>query len=908
MKTNAKTNTLLEKQLRSSEQREHTDRPRSERSEREEKRKTVHQALFDYARQYRQTDPNFASAIDTLAKKFEGALQDADGVVARDDHFGLVNSVRDTLRLTGADPQREAIHNFLTAVQREIGRAADPESKTFTAYTLRVDPDAMEVAFQAAGEAKKMGTFFGQHYGTYIPVRELEQLFPGRFERVAMEVGKGKILDDQPDDFLFSDRKLRDKRSGKEVRFADVYKEFKRERVLQGKIDATLMGDEVASHSHPTVGLMLGRESVPTESIRLRMPEYLGGGTRELPGTRVVWLVAEALMKRGLIEEHELRSWLANPSDAAIVKEATDAVLEKIDHLEFETHNGFRSSFSGDSWEEGGLRYAIEHGVLALSHDQGNDEVIPDYRQNKRMVITPTGPMMLLYDAAVPALSIEGHDERYPEKFRYPFGVTNFSFGLDQGVKAQAESDPVEAPEEHIPDRTEVKAMRDRFEAFMQRFREDSKAVEEGKLDLLELVEILSPAIEQQEKSLREKDIALMRAFERQSTMRRWFWDTPEVNGLQAEVKKLKTWLRDAKAIRGGARRLLDIASGDGGRISDREWQGRLQKAENAIRRNSHEVWVQGIAGYLHAHADLRIARLAAQLDSATARQDASDFENMTSVIHRWKWLDILTFGESDKGWLFRAAGREDQAFRDQIKAVKEVERAGETRAQNLLHALLSAEDPMHPKGNSYTKNYAEYERFKPAYEQLRDTFRTAREAQHALSSARSAITHRNWVAATQPPMMVTRVSSIGGRTTVSTVINPAYLAWQVRLAAATANAEFWKGRAQSKVNDLNNERPKLQNELQKLGMVDRGGRPIDTDISWWWGAWGAMGFWSFDGSDVADMQQQVGRLVGELRGISDQVTPVYHRYAGRVRDARRARREELEAMPRREAAAEDAA
>lgn len=849
---------------------------------------SVHEALNDHAARLRTSNPGVAAAVERVARDFDHAVNDADHVVDLDDQFVVLNSLRQALALIPPRDERLApVRGLLNDLNMRVREAASLSNNTFRAYVPTIDVNG-RVQVQYSGPTRTIGSrwFRTGEYATYLSWAQVDRLFPGRFQRAQTPSG-AQPLDDQANDYLFSERPILDR--GRPTTFGKVYEELKRELILQSDLSIGFAGEVDPTAKRPMVGLMLGREDVPAETISAHLPTYLGDRDQSVRGVRVLWLVARELANRGVLSSSEVDGWIARGGDASVRATAAETVARSVECLGLSSYNDFRQHFAGDG--SGGLAYVLEHGVLALSHDQNNTQRIPDYVQSNGFVRTPTGPSMLVFDAPIPELSVPNYHSVYPDKSAFVFGVDRLEIRVRDGVRLSPAA-PQQRPSVPVPTVAELQKLETQLQTAVTTAHGDPAKARAQQQEVLRVISTIAPAIADQEAAMRAVSIDLMRASQRQTGFR--LRNSTEVKDLESRRDTLKQWLDRAHTLESSSRLLLGIIVPQDQQRAPQDLLAEVSAASRVAQRDNPRA----VAALVRAQDGLRAEHALAQLSAVQGLSDAERLRATTSFYQRWAWLDRMT-GESDKGWLYRASEGANAKTKERLEQLDRAQAQGEDLVTRAVDDLLVTENPTSPQGGTYRENRDGYATLHPAYEQLKTTFATAREAAQALSAAQAAIIFRNTIQAMEPPQTTTETtcstdSNNNTTCTTQTVTNPAYIAWQFQVAAAQANAAFWASRAESRVNQLNQERPRLQQALSAVGIADYFQGPIDGDIGWWWGSWARFGVWSYDSMQVSEIETQVGRIVSGLHAVSDKLAPVHNGYAARMEDARRSRREAL--------------
>lgn len=828
---------------------------------------------------YEKTDSAAAQALHDVAAKVAAALDDGDKLIERDDHPAIRLALQSALpRL----PDGEA-KNFVDAFSIQL--LALSKNGRLPAYTAEVD-DAGKIVLTPKGDQHRVDN--KKHYLTEVSTARLEQLFPGRFERVATPSANGTTLDDS-DGFLFSSRKLLDTTSGEEVTVHAIYNELKRERVLQSSFSVSTNGQSTKV-SGP--GLLLGFEKVPTDTIYARLPH---ADDAKVTGARVLWVVANALAEQGHLDRTTVDVWFANRDSSEVRSEASNAVQKLVTRLELSGAEGNKLAFFGDTWESGALPYALEHGFIASSHDEGMSQRIPDLRTSD--VRTPSGPFVLVFDQPVPSLSVEGHEDVYVDAL-----YLNDVAGLAVTSNAKADT-VVEAPPAAQTQAPSSERLRD-LEQQLTAITEDIRRGKDGTRERLLAIcnELESPLFAKAE-ALGTTSVDAFRAFNRQSWLRRHTFSNAAVSEQQAAKRELVRWVEQARDVLGGARSALRELTPRDATTAPEALLASIRSIDDGIRESD---LFAGTCELLREGVKAESVRLLVRREFAAGRDDLECLRDLTSFLQRPRWLDRITFwdnvrlegewlGESGEGALWRSQVQASSAQRDLVQAHDAVCAEADKRSIRRLDQLLTVENPEHAEGGTYVANRTERDRLEPSYRELTRTFEVAHQAQSALNRAEDAIEHRNLVKMQEPPAThLVYVSDGKGGGRHETQPNPAYSSWKWRYDMAVMDAAAACSRAEECVNQLNHQRPRLQEVLNDAGFKDHFGGRVADSISWWFGSWASFGLWSYDASQVDGMQEDVQRLIDGLRIINAEVTPVYMRYKQRVDSAIAQRKRDL--------------
>lgn len=897
-------------------------------------------------------DPTLGAELNRIADAIEQSLRDSDGVITLDDHFMIRGMVRDTLdRYFPADlatrdvkpgdegyerlTTQRAIYSFLNDLKGRMSKMADIESHTFTPYSLNVVgmPDGTGQVVPTAnisGVATSQAYGRRDHFASYIPRERLDNLFPGRFEIAPDQnvVNLDRNRDGQSDgtvpievregDFLYSDLVLIDHANGDKVTtVGQVFEDLRLEMFLQSDLSITARGEVDPTFQINMVQLVEESSPLPVETFTVHMPGYMELGDQTVRGVRPVWVFAEMLADRGLISEFELRAWLANKDDPAVIDEAVARIAPLIQQIEVGTYDSFRQYFYNDQMlnaqtgEGTDLDYFLRHGVLAPAfYKSGSGNLVqnvPDYVKGGSgdkgyQVVTPTGPMMVLFDSVLPQTEAGGNGA-FPDDQFYIFGMSTLNVALADGVTLapQAPTDQRQLP---VPTLEQLNASTDSAmntigAALVDKTLSDYDAYRE----LSPQADNLDALVAQQENVLLAKMAQLDAAEKRAGwwSENTFIGDSEQINALEREVSDLQAWLQQARGLQGALHIALAQLAPAQFELTPEQWRTRL----DGVQVSGNPSDLSGIQQLILTQEDVKAARIKSLVQQADSAEDLSALRDIVAWYREWAFTDqFLGSPPSPEGLLVRTqkAAAVDQA--ETIQAFDVTVVAGEARIHSELHRLLMQENPVSPAGGTYVENYTAYQTLKPAFDQLEATMQTAREAQNALNQAESAILYRDLVKMQEPPPYDVKTREVpdgnGGTRTETYNDYSRHQSWEVQYAMAKANAEFWKSSAESAVRELAGQRELLGNELEKLNQDELGiflSSPlgqVTNGLDWWLVDWTTFGFWSYDGARIDDVQADVDRLIGGLDSVRQVVAPEFHKYEGRVDEALVQRRTEL--------------
>lgn len=830
---------------------------------------TALQPLADALRAHAaRGDDAFSVDARRLAARIDGALAD-DRQVHLDEYQQIVN---ETAALRARTPGAHPASNFLRNVEAGMSAALGSRGHwfwkhdVFTPFVPLVT-GAGEVQLTPAAEPVRVGG--KRHYAT--------QISPALARRV---LGERYTL---PEDLregerLHASAQVRDAR-GREMPFRAIYGEVKKRLFLEGSLGVRIDGVEFAVRKHDVVSLALGRGRIPSREFELPLPQ---AGTQKLHGVRLAFVVAEPLVDAGLIPAEELATWIATDDAAAAAK----AVLPKLDGLHLESLLGSDGHFTADG--ETSLEYALTHGVLCFSHRargpfHGLHEQLPDVltplgpasAEVADAIRTPSGPLMLAFDR--PLESTGSHHARWPAENAYVRSVSELKLRLNAPLSDARPDDPAAQPE--IPSIERLAELRREFRAYADRQRAGDPAPLRG---LARILDALEAPVRHQRRALAAAAATSLRANHEQPRLRRFLLDTPQANAAETEERALRRWLEHASAIVAGTRMLLMTHPEAG--VDPGSSATLATQLDDAARLNpsvaaevQRLVWVQ---------EDVRRATLNARLRSASSARAIADYDDAeVSVFEKHRALDwLFSFGSSTDGWLHRASKQAQGELDASVSEWGDLFARGESNVRAALDGLLTHEAGQgDARGRQYVADRNGLAEVKPAFERLVDMLDRTSAADYALSQAEHYITMRNMT-----PMTVTETTTDSkGHTRTTTRPNPTY-------AMYAAQAASWSSTAVERVRDIKDAVRPLQQALEDGAFRSHVSDDLGDSISWFFGMWLNIGFWSYDSSQVDELQRQLGRFEAQLRVVNDEVAPVHHRYRRGVETALRTRREEL--------------
>jgi hypothetical protein len=439
------------------------------------------------------------------------------------------------------------------------------------------------------------------------------------------------------------------------------------------------------------------------------------------------------------------------------------------------------------------------------------------------------------------------------------------------------------------------------FNRAARKLRKDPAAIHGMKAEFQAIIDELDPVIVHKEGLL----AALSTKLAGKEELLNWFerniglFSPPEVRELRSEVKQERSYLSEAKAYRGGARIALRTGRGDNPEFDATKWSAGLDAAVNAIPGGGGPDHERGVAVLVRLQDGLVDVTDRAHLDQQSVEQDVGDLKQEVAWHQRWKWVDVIIGGESDRGALYRTGKSLNKESTEIVKDLDEVQASGEQRTRHQVSELLKLESP------EYKEMRDRYDLLKPAHDGLNEVLSSAREAQSYLDDAERWIDRRNFLKMTEPTEYETvreprykyedgqRVQD--GYDTV-TRETQAHKSWQSDYDHAKHQAMWASSSAESEVNDVNRELPGLERALravQETGSLSL----VDDDISVFWGEMSGFGVWSYDSSQVDAIQDQLSRLEGQLHQIKGRVDPEFNRHQSYVFAKIAERRDQLRTL-----------
>lgn len=358
----------------------------------------------------------------------------------------------------------------------------------------------------------------------------------------------------------------------------------------------------------------------------------------------------------------------------------------------------------------------------------------------------------------------------------------------------------------------------------------------------------------------------------------------------------LRSWLEQAVAIRGGARIALRIRQEQKPTRTPEDWQSHQDQLHQAALGSAGAAgWSKDIAGLARFQAELKNEAAASRAEANGRANDLDQFDDLTWFWQRSKVLDIITFGESEKGRVFRAGKTQAASADDLADRFQTTFGVGEDRLHGSINQLLKKEDP-----SGYGVTRAQYDLVKPAFDSLRAVQSQARTVRSKLDDVDSAISHAAFVRMQEPSETVTRRDAEGK---LETILNPDHDSWESRVQRAESAIISAKSDASSAVSRLNGMLPGLSQRLSDADLRACIGQVSSDLATWnnWLGAFGRVtsrfggwASWSYDQGQVSSVRSDVQSLELKLAPVDAILTPKYEGLHNQVWQRMGERRAEL--------------
>lgn len=398
----------------------------------------------------------------------------------------------------------------------------------------------------------------------------------------------------------------------------------------------------------------------------------------------------------------------------------------------------------------------------------------------------------------------------------------------------------------------------------------------DAELALGAIVSQLDPPIAQ----ARERLDALRESMKTEYSTFSWYErniDNPATyDDKQSVEKQLDGWLKQASAIRGGARVALRVRQEQKTGKSPETWQSDQDAAHQAAKQAQGSAgWSGAVAVLARFQGELQKESVAARVEANGRADDLDTYDDLTWFWQRSKVLDVLTLGESEKGRVFRAGKGQAVSAGDLADRFEAVFGKGENRLHDSINQLLRHEDP-----SGYGVTRKNYDVVKPAFDALRSVQGQALTVLSELSDVESALSHAAMIRAQEPSRTVTRTNQEGK---LETVDNPDHDSWKSRVQwaeSAVISAKSDVSNALARLNDL------LPGLVQALGAAELEAYlgQVNTDLASWnnWlsifggsiGGFAGWASWAYDQSQVSGVRSDIGALQLELSPLDAVLTP----------------------------------
>ncbi|MFH1808231.1 MAG: hypothetical protein ABIJ09_05785 [Pseudomonadota bacterium] len=425
-----------------------------------------------------------------------------------------------------------------------------------------------------------------------------------------------------------------------------------------------------------------------------------------------------------------------------------------------------------------------------------------------------------------------------------------------------------------------------RFNRAARQIHKDPKAISGLAGEFKSIADELTPAIERDQAQLGQ----LQGELAGKETHLNWFeknvgiFSPKEVRELRSQVGEVEDRLSTSKAFRSGAHLALRTGQDANPEMNPSTWSGRISSAASKISHSEGATpsREKAVSGLVKEQDKLGRVVDRAHLDKNAVNTDVDNFSQEVAWHQRWKWLDVVIGGESDKGALYRAGKDMNQSAGALVNELEGVRGQGEQRTQDEVSELLKLESP------EYLSMRTQYDKLKPAHEGVNDVLRATDDAQGHLDDAEHWISRRNYLRSSEPvefetvrePRYVYRdgqqVQDGYDETTRET---SAHQSWQSDYDNAVNQARWATSSAEREVIDVNAKLPGLERALRNLEGGSSDLRLVDDEIGGFWGEMSSFGPWSYDSSQVDRIQHQLRRLDGQLNQIKGRVEPEYQRH-----------------------------
>ncbi len=447
----------------------------------------------------------------------------------------------------------------------------------------------------------------------------------------------------------------------------------------------------------------------------------------------------------------------------------------------------------------------------------------------------------------------------------------------------------------------DLDAVEYRFNKAARKIRKDPAALGQLKGEFRNIIGELDAPIAQNETKLD----SLQAQLAKKEAHLGWFeknigiFSPDDVRELRGQVDDVQDFIGEAKAYRGGARIALRSGQGDDPDMNPSTWSGRIDSAASKISHSTGPTPERqgAIAGLVKVQDQVSEVTDRAHLEQRAAEGDVQDFSEEVSWHQKWKWLDVIIGGESDRGSLYRTGKDLNSSSEALVGELETVRGRGEQRTVGEINELLKLESP------EYLGMRTQYDKLKPAHDGLNEVLGSARDAQSHLRDAEHWIDRRNYLHASEPMHYETvqepRYTYKDGQQVQNgydsvTRETMAHKSWQSDYDSAVNMARWATSSAESEVSAVNAQLPGLQRALHELDGGTTPMRLVDDDIGSFWGEMSSFGPWSFDSSQVDQIQGQMRRLENQLNQIKGRVDPEYNSHKSYVDGEISSRRGEL--------------
>lgn len=443
--------------------------------------------------------------------------------------------------------------------------------------------------------------------------------------------------------------------------------------------------------------------------------------------------------------------------------------------------------------------------------------------------------------------------------------------GARLAMMGVAEPEPKAAP-------LDLASAEAKFDTLVEALHDDPSRIGELTSDFAALITGLDPVVDEKKAALDD----VSEVVNKKELQLNWFerniglFTPDEVATLRDKRDGLREQMTDARAFRGGARIALRTgASADAEQLPD-TWSARLDEAAGKIPQSGQGPARERPLGELiRLHDDLVAAGDRAELAHATAKADVGDFKDEVAWHQRAGWVDWLFGGKSARGELYRTGHGQEDNLGGVADGFDAVESASYGVINGQVNELLKVES------GEYRKMRARYDVLKPAHDSLKSVRGDAAEAQRALRDAEHWISRRDHLRRSEPykQFEMVQTQNPDGTTSTRQVETDEYKRWKSDVDHAERQASWEISSAESAVHDVNRELPRLEQHLRNAGELNLRLPDVDDDITSFFNTFSRWGAWSYEGSQVDDIQRQMGRLEGRLEMFQDRISPEFHQH-----------------------------